>query len=161
MHLHLVQFQILAVDGQPPPLIRMGWKDTMRINPHQTNPLIVPFEGYSGVYVFHCHMLEHAEHMMMGQFDVVAPGGFEPSAHRPTPLLFALCRHRQHSAHTGMHVIPCSTEEQLARDLRDLRENPSRVTSMVALKRAILEAGERGHFPGQTPPKFSRLTSRS
>ncbi len=90
MHLHLVQFQALGVDGQPPPLARMGWKDTQRINPHATNPIIVQFEGYSGVYVFHCHMLEHAEHMMMGQFEVLPPGGFgaaiQPNAAVICPL---------------------------------------------------------------------------
>jgi spore coat protein A len=81
VHLHLVQFQHLTgFGGQPPPPIRRGWKDTKRIDAHDTNSIIVPFEGYSGVYVFHCHMLEHAEHMMMGQFEVVGPEGPGASA---------------------------------------------------------------------------------
>jgi FtsP/CotA-like multicopper oxidase with cupredoxin domain len=61
-----------------------GWKDTRRINPHEVGSIIVRFEGYTGRYVFHCHMLEHAEHMMMGQFEVVAPGGFAASAPQPS-----------------------------------------------------------------------------
>ena len=76
MHLHLVQFQqLLGPDGQLPPPMRSGWKDTKRILPHSMESIIVPFEGYAGVYAFHCHMLEHAEHMMMGQFEVVGPEG--------------------------------------------------------------------------------------
>jgi spore coat protein A len=76
VHLHLVQFQTLvAAFGQPPTRNRGGWKDTQRVMPHDTVSIIVPFEGYTGRYVFHCHMLEHAEHMMMGQFEVVGPEG--------------------------------------------------------------------------------------
>jgi hypothetical protein len=58
----------------------LGWKDTLDVVGHTTSSIIVRFEGYTGRYVFHCHMLEHAEHMMMGQFEVVAPGGFRSPA---------------------------------------------------------------------------------
>ena len=34
-------------------------------------------------HMFHCHMLEHAEHMMMGQFEVMAPDGFGLSGLQP------------------------------------------------------------------------------
>ncbi|MBM2811678.1 MAG: putative multicopper oxidase [Chloroflexi bacterium] len=84
LHLHLVQFQqLLGPDGQLPPPYRSGWKDTKRILPHIMESIIVPFDGYTGVYVFHCHMLEHAEHMMMGQFEVVGPEGPGASATQP------------------------------------------------------------------------------
>ncbi len=90
VHLHLVQFQILLNAGQPPPPRFSGWRDTISVPPHATSSIIVPFEGYTGVYVFHCHMLEHAEHMMMGQFEVLPPEGagaasrvaLHPSHHR-------------------------------------------------------------------------------
>jgi spore coat protein A, manganese oxidase len=76
MHLHLVQFQqLLGPDGQLPPPVRSGWKDTKRILAHITESIIVRFDGYTGVYMLHCHMLEHAEHMMMAQFEVVGPDG--------------------------------------------------------------------------------------
>ena len=76
MHLHLVQFQNLGdLDGGPPQPLRSGWKDTRRSAPHITESIIVRFEGYTGRYVFHCHMLEHAEHMMMGQFEVMPAEG--------------------------------------------------------------------------------------
>jgi spore coat protein A len=76
MHLHLVQFQhLIGPTGGPPDPHRSGWKDTKRSIPNVVESIIVPFEGYAGVYVFHCHMLEHAEHMMMGQFEVLGPEG--------------------------------------------------------------------------------------
>jgi spore coat protein A len=80
VHLHLVQFQTLAVGIQLPAPIRRGWKDTQRVSPHETISVVVRFDGYPGVYAFHCHMLEHAEHMMMGQFEVLSSEGFAASA---------------------------------------------------------------------------------
>lgn len=35
--------------------------------------IIVRFEGYTGRYVWHCHVLEHAANEMMRPFEVV-PG---------------------------------------------------------------------------------------
>jgi spore coat protein A, manganese oxidase len=76
MHLHLVQFQhLIGPTGSPPDPFRSGWKDTKRSLQGVTESIIVRFDGYTGVYMFHCHMLEHAEHMMMGQFEVVGPDG--------------------------------------------------------------------------------------
>ena len=88
MHLHLVQFQTLAVGIQLPAPIRRGWKDTQRVSPHENISVVVRFDGYPGVYAFHCHMLEHAEHMMMGQFEVVPPGGMATFTPRSNPALF-------------------------------------------------------------------------
>jgi spore coat protein A len=89
MHLHLVQFQILerqgydvtaihqgrlALVGQPrrPALNEMGWKDTAVVNPRDVLTLLVRFEGYTGRYVFHCHMLEHEDNDMMRPYEVIA-----------------------------------------------------------------------------------------
>ncbi|HEY4011671.1 MAG TPA: multicopper oxidase domain-containing protein, partial [Acidobacteriaceae bacterium] len=34
--------------------------------------IIVPFEGYTGRYVWHCHILEHEDNEMMRPFEVVS-----------------------------------------------------------------------------------------
>jgi spore coat protein A len=34
--------------------------------------VITRFEGYTGRYVFHCHMLEHEDNDMMRPYEVVA-----------------------------------------------------------------------------------------
>lgn len=43
----------------------VGWKDTIRANPGEVTSLIVPFEDYTGNYVWHCHILEHEDNDMM------------------------------------------------------------------------------------------------
>jgi len=34
--------------------------------------IVVPFQGYPGRYVWHCHILEHEDNEMMRPFEVVA-----------------------------------------------------------------------------------------
>jgi spore coat protein A len=91
IHLHLVRFQILDrrpfdVDDflnykkfgytgpfAPPEPNERGWKDTVKTHPETETRIIVPFTGYLGRYVWHCHLLEHAANEMMRPFEVVAP----------------------------------------------------------------------------------------
>jgi spore coat protein A len=54
----------------PPPDER-GWKDTVRADPGEVVRIIARFEGYTGKYPWHCHMLEHEDNEMMLQFEVV------------------------------------------------------------------------------------------
>jgi spore coat protein A, manganese oxidase len=89
MHMHLVMFQVLDrqdfdyIEGQvvptgpriPPAAGEQGWKDTVRCDPHQITRVIARFEDYTGRYQYHCHILEHEEHEMMRQFQVVARCG--------------------------------------------------------------------------------------
>lgn len=89
MHLHLVQFQILERQGYDPAAFALGklilvgnprppapgedgWKDTAVVNPRDVLTILVRFEGYTGRYVFHCHMLEHEDNDMMRPYEVVA-----------------------------------------------------------------------------------------
>ena len=55
----------------PPPQER-GWKDTVRADPGEVVRIIARFEGYTGRYAWHCHMLEHEDNEMMLQFEVVS-----------------------------------------------------------------------------------------
>ncbi|HKE17335.1 MAG TPA: multicopper oxidase domain-containing protein [Kofleriaceae bacterium] len=70
MHLHLVQFQVLDVNGSPPPRHMQGWVDTVPTVQGKTR-IIARFADHLGLYVFHCHIIEHEDHHMMGQFEVV------------------------------------------------------------------------------------------
>ena len=54
-----------------PPLEERGWKDTVRVDPNEVVRIIARFDGYSGKYPWHCHMLEHEDNEMMLQFEVV------------------------------------------------------------------------------------------
>jgi spore coat protein A len=89
IHLHLVRFQILdrrRFDAfqymtqntlryvgpmVPPEANEMGWKDTVRVNAKTVTRIIVPFSGYVGRYVWHCHILEHEDNEMMRPYEVV------------------------------------------------------------------------------------------
>ncbi|HTH53515.1 MAG TPA: multicopper oxidase domain-containing protein [Edaphobacter sp.] len=92
IHLHLVKFQVLdrrsfdvfqfqdrgemrytarAIPAGPE---EAGWKDTVRCEKGQVTRIIIPFEGYTGRYVWHCHLLEHEDNEMMRPFEVVAAG---------------------------------------------------------------------------------------
>jgi FtsP/CotA-like multicopper oxidase with cupredoxin domain len=76
IHLHNRHFQVLTIDGEPPPARLMGWKDTVIVGPRQTVRILVRFEGTPDAefpYMFHCHILEHEDMGMMGQFFIVAP----------------------------------------------------------------------------------------
>lgn len=76
-HIHDVQFQVLSVGGSPPPPELSGYKDTVLVKPGQTVRLIMQFTDYSDPqypYMFHCHLLNHEDQGMMGQFVVVEPG---------------------------------------------------------------------------------------
>ena len=70
LHLHLVQFQVLAHSGRPSPY-DAGWKDTIDLGPGQAASILMRFSGYRGRYVFHCHNLEHEDMAMMANFEVV------------------------------------------------------------------------------------------
>lgn len=76
LHVHHRQFQILDIDGQPPPPALAGWKDTVLVGPAQVVRILLRFGGTPDPdlpYMFHCHVLEHEDMGMMGRFFLVAP----------------------------------------------------------------------------------------
>jgi FtsP/CotA-like multicopper oxidase with cupredoxin domain len=88
-HVHGVQFKVASHLGGPPPPHLAGWKDTVFIPPDGTVRLLVQFPGYGDPivpYMFHCHLLEHEDNGMMGQFVVLQPGqppgSLPPHQHR-------------------------------------------------------------------------------
>lgn len=92
-HVHLVQFQALSRDlytkdgfhpetGATTASIRfqehgtldaneLGWKDTVRVNPGEMVSIVATFDGFTGRYMYHCHILEHEDHDMMRPFLVM------------------------------------------------------------------------------------------
>ena len=63
-HLHGFQFQVLDRDGVPEP--QRQWKDVVNVPKHQTARFIVRYDDYPGKWMFHCHILDHEDHGMMG-----------------------------------------------------------------------------------------------
>ncbi len=73
-HVHLVQFQILDRNGQPPGGAELGWKDTVLVPAGDTVRIIMRFDRYADPqvpYMYHCHIMEHEDAGMMGHFLVV------------------------------------------------------------------------------------------
>jgi spore coat protein A, manganese oxidase len=89
IHLHLVKFQILdrrrfdvfqyrskgtvryLAPAIPATGSEAGWKDIVQVDPGLITRIIMRFEGYTGRYVWHCHLLEHEDNEMMRPFEVV------------------------------------------------------------------------------------------
>ncbi|MBI5548445.1 MAG: multicopper oxidase family protein [Deltaproteobacteria bacterium] len=67
-HLHGFSFQVLSYAGSTPHF--RTWKDTVNIPAKQTVELGVSFDGFPGRWLFHCHILEHAERGMVGEVRV-------------------------------------------------------------------------------------------
>ena len=68
-HIHGTQFQVLSRNGYEPAENEKGWKDTVFVRAGETVRIIVKFK-YKGIFMYHCHILEHEEAGMMGQLEV-------------------------------------------------------------------------------------------
>ncbi|NOR79848.1 MAG: multicopper oxidase domain-containing protein [Methyloprofundus sp.] len=78
IHLHGQQFQVLSreIEGMRQTeyktvsegFINSGWKDTVLVMPGEEVLIAKPFEDYKGLFLYHCHNLEHEDLGMMRQF---------------------------------------------------------------------------------------------
>ena len=73
MHIHGVQFQVLNRIGGRNSLIasEKGWKDTVLVLPNEKVKVILSFGSNLGVFMLHCHNLEHEDDGMMLQYEIV------------------------------------------------------------------------------------------
>jgi FtsP/CotA-like multicopper oxidase with cupredoxin domain len=97
-HIHGVQFQVLDRDRKEPHAYEKGWKDTVIIEPAERVRLIMRFTQFTDPnmpYMFHCHILEHEDMGMMGQFVVVDDLSDEVKINSPL-LNTPLEKHMQH-----------------------------------------------------------------
>jgi blue copper oxidase len=68
-HVHGASFRILSIDGGPPPAHLAGWKDVALVE--DKAELLVAFNRPATPehpFMYHCHILEHEEAGMMGQY---------------------------------------------------------------------------------------------
>ncbi len=74
IHIHDVQFRVLSRRQGAPLPYETGWKDTVVLGPRETVRVQMTFEDFANPdvpYMYHCHILEHEDRGMMGQFLVV------------------------------------------------------------------------------------------
>ena len=73
-HIHDVQFYILDINGNAPPVNMQGRKDVVLVPPLGGSVrFITKFEDFANEkvpYMYHCHMFSHEDDGMMGQFTV-------------------------------------------------------------------------------------------
>ncbi|MCC0018695.1 MAG: multicopper oxidase domain-containing protein [Rhodobiaceae bacterium] len=72
-HVHGASFQVVREDGRAPRPESLGWKDTVVVPMGSDVELLVRFAHAADAahpYMFHCHILEHEDAGMMGQFTV-------------------------------------------------------------------------------------------
>lgn len=91
VHLHEEQWHTIRRDGHEPPPWERGLEDTWRLDPGETVEVAARFTDYTGVFMIHCHMLDHEDDGMMATFAVVRhrgdtlPAGFQLAAMRLRP----------------------------------------------------------------------------
>ena len=71
-HVHGTQFLVLSRNGHAPYPNEHGFKDTVGVNPGETVRLLVRFD-LPGVYMYHCHIIEHEDGGMMAQIETFDP----------------------------------------------------------------------------------------
>jgi FtsP/CotA-like multicopper oxidase with cupredoxin domain len=71
MHVHVTQFKVLDRSGGSLAPHERGWKDTVRVDAGETVRVLTKFDAQKGLYVFHCHNLEHEDNGMMANFKLV------------------------------------------------------------------------------------------
>jgi len=76
LHLHGFFFQVLEKDGKPRRPLQ--WKDTVSVPFKDTLKLIVRYEDRPGSWMYHCHVLDHAEGGLMSVVQLSRPGEAPP-----------------------------------------------------------------------------------
>jgi FtsP/CotA-like multicopper oxidase with cupredoxin domain len=81
LHIHGFFFQVLDKEGNP--IRPLQWKDTVSVPFKDSVKLLVRFEDRPGSWMYHCHILDHAEGGLMSSIALTRPG--EPAP--PTPAV--------------------------------------------------------------------------
>ncbi|WP_437312219.1 multicopper oxidase domain-containing protein [Sorangium sp. So ce388] len=67
--MHINDFRVISVNGQP--YEAHGKQDTVILPPGEDVVVRIPFDEFTGKFVFHCHILNHEDNGMMAVVDVV------------------------------------------------------------------------------------------
>jgi FtsP/CotA-like multicopper oxidase with cupredoxin domain len=83
-HLHGFFFQVL--DEHEAPVRPLAWKDTVSVPFEQTLRILVRFDDRPGMWMFHCHILDHADGGLMGMVQVDASDRSSGAARQSDPV---------------------------------------------------------------------------
>lgn len=79
MHMHSTDWYMLSRNGRPPRPWEDCLKETFFLDPGDTVLVAGHFTDYTGKFVIHCHMLDHEDHGLMAQFEVVPTQAAQPA----------------------------------------------------------------------------------
>ena len=69
VHLHGKQFQVVERSGAlHSGYVDEGWKDTVLLMPGERARIVANFTDYPGMFLYHCHILEHGDMGMMRNY---------------------------------------------------------------------------------------------
>jgi FtsP/CotA-like multicopper oxidase with cupredoxin domain len=85
VHIHDVSQQCLSRNGGPCYAYET-MKETWYLAPGDTVEVKLKFTDHTGMFMLHCHMVEHEDDGMMTQFEVIAPRATPTPRPRPTPV---------------------------------------------------------------------------
>lgn len=111
MHVHGAHFQVLERNGsrEIAPEER-GWKDTILLFPYDRVQILLRFDAHPGMFMLHCHNLEHEDDGMMMNFMVTPPA----SVGRETRSGGTLRAHPNPASDgTMLRFAPAGTEREL------------------------------------------------
>lgn len=133
VHLHEEQWHTISRDGKPPPPWERGLEDTWRLDPGETVDVAAKFTDYTGVFMLHCHMLDHEDDGMMAQFAVV-----DPATHALPPG-YHLAQPATSTAHGGHHDMVMGPVLNLSESRADVwRRHLGRFGDAIALQLAAV-----------------------
>ena len=82
IHVHGVQYRVVGRSVQPGAkavwnslsagFVDEGWKDVVLVMPGERVQVLIRFNDYPGLFVYHCHNLEHEDMGMMRNFLIKA-----------------------------------------------------------------------------------------
>ena len=72
IHMHHTDWYMLSRNGKRPKSWERCLKETFLLDPQERVVVAGHFADFTGKYAIHCHMLDHEDHGLMSQFEVVA-----------------------------------------------------------------------------------------
>ena len=61
------------LDERGAPVHPLAWKDTVNVPREETVRFVVRFDDRAGSWMYHCHILDHADGGLMGMVNVGVP----------------------------------------------------------------------------------------
>ena len=156
IHIHGGDWYVLSMNGLAPIGAQDSMGETFTLDPGEMILIGGQFADYTGPYMIHCHMLNHEDHGMMTNFQVMPPGqgdllplpgpiSLPPAGGAPVEVLTTRINGRQMKVPLGALAGP--SRAQVTEVLAQIAARPGCPADPVAAYRRAT-----GHAPPTTLP---------